>query len=103
MKGKTETEIKTERLTAIEKIEEMFGNNVEIIDSIIPGAPEGAKPLWYLGKSLQMLSDADAAYFMFGWNNARGCRIEFDACREYGIPIYENGIERKDLQKSEEK
>ena len=87
MNGKTDTEIKTERLAAIEKIEEVYGNDVEIVDSIITDAPDGAKPLWYLGKSLQMLSEADGVYFMKGYESARGCIIEWEACHGYDIPV----------------
>lgn len=47
--------------------------------------PAEALPLWYLGKSLELLSTADIAYFAPGWNEARGCRIENQCAKEYGI------------------
>lgn len=85
MKGKTNEEIKAERTKAINFIKEKFGEDIEIIDSFFEGAPTDAKPLWFLGKSLELLSTADVAYFCTGWEIARGCRIEFRCAKEYGI------------------
>ena len=59
---------------------------VEIIDSFFQSAPTDAKPLWYLGKSLELLSTADVCIFVKGWENARGCKIEHEYCKQYGIP-----------------
>lgn len=85
MRGKSDDEILKAREEAIKKVEEMTGERAEVIDSFFQGAPADAKPLWYLGKSLQLLSTADVAYFDAGWENARGCRIENLCAREYGI------------------
>ena len=46
---------------------------------------EGSIPLKYLSKSLELLADADVAYFCSGWDTARGCRIEHQCAVEYGI------------------
>ena len=43
------------------------------------------KPLWFLGKSLELLAGADIAYFAEGWQDARGCRIEHTCAAEYNI------------------
>lgn len=85
MKGKTDEEIKTERSKAIEKSKKLLGDDIEVIDSFFENAPTDAKPLWFLGKSLELLSGADVAVFCPGWEDARGCRIEHDCCVEYGI------------------
>lgn len=85
MSGKTDEEIKAERTRAIQKAEEIIGEPVEVIDSFFEKAPDNAKPLWFLGKSLELLADADAAYFAPGWKEARGCRIEHTCALEYGI------------------
>ena len=42
--------------------------------------------LFFLGKSLELLSTADICLFVGNWETARGCRIEHDCCLEYGIP-----------------
>lgn len=55
-------------------------------------APHEAKPLWFLGKSFEMLSTADAAIFCTGWRDARGCKMEKAACDNYGIDAYELGV-----------
>lgn len=41
------------------------------------------KPLWFIGKSIELLSSADLVYFSKGWENARGCRIEHACAVEY--------------------
>ena len=43
-------------------------------------------PMWYLGASIQLMSKADVAYFCRGWNDARGCKIEFECAEAYGVP-----------------
>jgi hypothetical protein len=51
--------------------------------------PSGVKNphLWHLGESIKMLADADVAYFVDGWKNARECIMEHEACKLYGIDI----------------
>lgn len=85
MKGLSEKEIKSNREKAIKKIKSLYGDDVEIIDSYIDD--EGT-PLWCLGKSIELLSTADIAYFLKGWNIARGCRIEYMCANDYGIGAY---------------
>ena len=85
MRGKTDEEIKAERAKAIEAASELVGEPVEVIDSFFQEAPADAKPLWFLGKSLELLSGADVAYFAQGWEDARGCAIEHDSALAYGI------------------
>ncbi len=90
MKGKTDEEILEERQKAIKSAEKMVGEPVEVIDSFFQNAPADAKPLWFLGKSLELLAGADIAYFVKGWQDARGCKIENTCAIEYGIPVIED-------------
>lgn len=91
MKNKTEEEILNERQKAIESIKEKYpGEEIEIIDSFFQNAPNGVNPLWLLAKSLELLSNADLAYFCKGWENARGCKIENTCAIEYGINVIED-------------
>lgn len=90
MRGKTDEEIKTERAKAIQIAEEIVGEPVEVIDSFFEKAPANAKPLWFLGKSLELLSDADIAYFAPGWKEARGCKIEHTCAVQYAIYCIES-------------
>lgn len=85
MRGKTDEEILAERQTAINVAKDITGEEIEVIDSFFQNAPVDAKPLWFLGKSLELLSTADIAYFAPGWEDARGCKIEHECAKEYGI------------------
>lgn len=87
MRDKTNEEILEERERAIANATEFLGEEVEVIDSFFKDAPHEAKPLWFLAKSLELLSTADVAVFVHGWDDYRGCRIEHECCRAYEIPI----------------
>ena len=95
MKGKTDEEILKEREKAIASAKRNFveDEEIEVIDSFFQSAPADARPLWFLGKSLELLSTADIAYFAKGWENARGCRIENACAIEYGIDVIEDYTE----------
>lgn len=93
MNGKTNAEILAVREKAIESAKRNIGESVEVIDSFFKDAPHEAKPLWFLAKSLELLSTADIAYFAPGWENARGCRIENQCAVEYGITVIEDYTE----------
>lgn len=90
MRGKTDKQILAVRKKAIESAEKLVGEPVEVIDSFFQAAPADAKPLWFLGKSLELLSTADVAYFAKGWQEARGCKIENTCAIEYGIAVIED-------------
>lgn len=90
MKGKTNEEIKAERNRLIGKVRALYGDDIEIIDSFFENAPADARPLWFLGKSLELLATADVAAFARGWRDARGCRIENICAIEYGIAVVED-------------
>lgn len=94
MRGKTDEEILAERKKAIESAERNLGEPVEVIDSFFQNAPADARPLWFLGRSLELLSTADIAYFAKGWEDARGCRIENQCAIEYGIEVIEDYTEK---------
>ena len=78
------------RAKAIESAERELGELVEVIDSFFQNAPHDARPLWYLAKSLELLSTADVAYFAKDWEQYRGCRIENECAIEYGIDVIED-------------
>lgn len=86
MRGKTDEEILAEREKAIKFFKAIFEEvEIEVIDSLFKEVPHDANPLWYLAKSLELLSTADVAYFVKGWENYRGCKIEYKCAKEYGI------------------
>ena len=91
MNGKTNEEIKNERNYIIDRLRE--NESVEIIDSFFKDAPHDTKPLWYLGESIKLMSEADIVFFCNGWRTARGCQIEHDCALEYGIDtMYEEDL-----------
>ena len=91
MNGKTTEEIENERNYIIDRLRE--NECVEIIDSFFKDAPHDANPLWYLGESIKLMSEADVVFFCDGWQTARGCQIEHDCALEYGIDtMYEEDL-----------
>lgn len=88
VKTKTDEQIKSERERIIKVVTEQFGE-VEVIDSFFESVPHEAKPLWFLGKSLELLSTADIVYFASGWNEYRRCKMEHTCALEYGISMLE--------------
>lgn len=87
MKDKTDEEIKKERQEIIDAIVDEYGKDIEIIDNYLEGAPAAPNLAWFLGKSIELLSTADGAFFARGWKDARGCKIEHEVAEEYGIDI----------------
>lgn len=94
MAGKTEAEIVETRNRAIEALKR---EGYEIVNTLFTDewySKESMEefgvihaPLFFMAKSLENMSLCDAAYFCRGWENARGCRIEHDAAKSYGLEI----------------
>ncbi len=87
MRGKSDEEILAVRSNAIQAAKDAVDEDVEVLDSFFQNSPADARPLWFLGKSLELLATADVAYFSSGWADARGCRIEHTCAVEYGVPV----------------
>lgn len=86
MGGLSETEINIKRKIAIFKLESQYGkDNIDVLDTDFNFPAQNA--LYYLARSIEVLSSADLAYFVDGWENYRGCKIEHDCCIQYQIPI----------------
>lgn len=90
MKDKTEQEILEERANIFQLAKESFPD-AELINSYFDdyNPSTGNVGLKYLAKSLELLADADVAYFAPGWDEARGCRIENECAIKYGIKVHE--------------
>ena len=52
-------------------------------------APKVAGLTYYLGESIKVLGMCDQVWFINDWKNYRGCRVEYEVCKIYGIPHYE--------------
>lgn len=94
MAGKTDEEIVAARDKAIAALE---ASGYEIVNTLFTDEWYGKEamsargvvqiPLCFLAKSLENMSLCHAAYFCKGWEQARGCRIEHEAARAYGLSI----------------
>ena len=85
MNGKSYDEIVAERNSIINVCKQFFSDDTYYIDTVVKELVE--EPLWYLGKSIQAMADADIAVFANGWQKARGCNVEYECAKQYGIPI----------------
>lgn len=90
MQNKTEEQIYIEREIAISEAQRILGEELEVIDSYCKHVTfAGNRPLFLLGKALEQMATADVAYFVPGYEKARGCRVERLCALEYKIPIIE--------------
>ncbi|WBC28562.1 nucleoside 2-deoxyribosyltransferase [Thiohalocapsa phage LS06-2018-MD04] len=94
MAGKTEAEIVDTRNRAISAIE---AAGYEVVNTLFTDewySRESMEergvvqiPLAFLAKSLENMSLCHAVYFCEGWGNARGCRIEHEVAKAYGVKV----------------
>lgn len=94
MAGRSDQEIIETRERAIAALKEM---GYEIVNTLFTDEWYSDKamqdrgvvqiPLCFLAKSLENMSLCHAAYFCKGWETARGCRIEHEAAKSYGLTI----------------
>ena len=94
MAGKTDLEITKVREQAISTLKE---KGFEVVNTLFTDEWYGRDsmeargvvqiPLCFLAKSLENMSLCHAAYFCKAWENARGCRIEHEAAKAYGLEI----------------
>lgn len=100
MAGKTDEEIAETRDRAIAILK---GLGYEIVNTLFTDEWYGENdmekrgvvqiPLCFLAKSLENMSLCHAVFFCNGWENARGCKIEHEAAKAYGLTvIYESDI-----------
>ena len=94
MAGKTEQEIIETRECAITKLTEM---GYEIVNTYFTDewysqekmSERGVVniPLCFLAKSLENMSLCDVAYFCKDWQHTRGCWLEHEVAKAYGVKI----------------
>jgi hypothetical protein len=94
MAGKTEVEIKETRERALNFLEK---KGYEFVNTLFTDEwydfsnmeKRGVVniPLVFLSKSLENMANCHIAYFCKGWETARGCRIEHEAAKAYGLEI----------------
>lgn len=94
MAGKTDAEIVVTREKAVTALE---ARGYSVVNTLFTDEWYGKDqmetrgvvqiPLCFLAKSLENMSLCHVAYFCKGWENARGCKIEHDAAKAYGLEI----------------
>lgn len=96
MRGKTDEQIRTEREETVKKIKALYKNHdVEILDTLFNDSNEIklesqiSRSMYYLGKLIQFMRDADLVYFMKNWKDYRGCRVEHYVAEQYGLKMIE--------------
>lgn len=91
MRGRTEEEIR-ESFAKMKRIAEAYeGEELELIDTwIAEDPPEGVREnaVWYLGKSLELLSTADVYIGVGTYGYFPGCCVEEEVAQLYKIKHY---------------
>lgn len=87
MGGKLSEEIEEARDKATRGLRNLFGEDVEIIDTFFKDSDR--TPIELLGESIRLMSDADLVVFIDDWYEGRGCLIEHDVAELYGKRILE--------------
>lgn len=86
--GRSDEDIRQERDMVMEKLREKYGEDAPVTElhSLFKAGTD-LSALSCLGRSLELMGQADAAVFCQGWQDARGCRLENMCAVEYGVPI----------------
>lgn len=94
MNDKTDEEIIATREKAIKVLKE---KGYEVVNTLFTDEwywDENMKkrgvvqiPVCFLAESLKCMSLCHAVYFCKGWENARGCKIEHETAKAYGLEI----------------
>ena len=94
MAGKSDEEIRATRERAIDALKSA---GYEVVNTLFTDewySRENMRkrgvvqiPLCFLAKSIENMSLCHAAYFCKGWEKARGCRIEHEIAKAYGLEI----------------
>ena len=91
MSGKREKEIREDRVRILEQLSRfaIYEKDIDIIDTYVTEEPpeDSNVRLWFLGKTIEKLAQADLVIFAEDWQKARGCRIEHECAQIYHIPM----------------
>ena len=86
MTGRTNEEIVSERQALID-----YYTNLghEVIDTVFNFDDVEVKHIgvYYMGYSIVAMANADLVVFMDGWQNSRGCKLEYELAKQYGVPF----------------
>lgn len=92
MHGLTDEEIKLERSYMLSEFRDYIINELGFDDDVVIQdvnnnfdfkGPNGCGRLWYLGRSIQAMDEADYIVFHKDYMNANGCCVEHSVARNY--------------------
>ena len=86
MNGRHDAEIRNERDEVIKKLQAM---HIDVIDTFFEDnvVNHPRADVYLLSKSILKMCEADAVIFIGNWQEARGCCIEHEVAKRYGIKI----------------
>ena len=84
-----ENEMNVMRLAVSRKYKDKWVNLIPTLFKSDPPEDCVNGSLWYLGKSLEKMSQADLVVFSKDYKGNRGCEIEHICAEQYGFPILE--------------
>ena len=91
MAGKTDLEIAKVRKKATQYLED---KGFEVVNTFFKEGFDRMidvqsfdKSIYFLAKSIEKMSECQAVYFCRGWENTRGCQIEHEVAKKYGLEI----------------
>ena len=94
MNGRRTSDIKEERNIVKEKLNKL---GIDVVDNLFSEEISESflnPSLYYLAKSIQILGNVNAVIFVGDWSKYRGCRIEHEIAKAYGVKIlYEDFID----------
>lgn len=96
MNGRTDEEILKERKEAMDYL---IAEGYSVINTFFNDMPSDEElrkdydvkqfPVFYLAMSIGSMAECDAVYFVKGWDQARGCKIEHEIALQYGLLVIE--------------
>lgn len=92
MRERTEEDVRAEMDELGDICNNEYQTEFELIETYDHGTPPNDilnESVWYLGKSIVGLSEADLVIFSADWRTAYGCVIEHAICSLYDIPYVE--------------
>lgn len=81
MRGKSNKQIRQERAELVQKLE---NKGYEVVDTVFEETPADEDvAIYMLSQSIRYIGKVDGIVFMKGWENARGCKIEYYVAQYY--------------------
>lgn len=91
MTGREEKEVIDERNKVIDYMTSKYIEDIDLVENYYkdggPTRDYKYQSLWFLGDSIMLMGKADIVVFVPGYENAKGCKVEMEICKLYGIPF----------------